>query len=389
MRNFTALVIFAVLTFANATPAATQKPAKGAKAPLPPKQGVKTPGVQIPFASVTAEATLPATEKPEWVFYLPDTPAGGGRGGGAGAGGGRGGGGRGGGGRGAGAPPAAGAPTAPAGGTGTIFIPGKDKLEKFETKTNKPVAAIADLKKPCGGMVSAFASLWVPTCGDGSLQRIDPKTSKVTATIPSGAANILGSIAASTDSIWLLTDNRETLSRIDPEQNAVVGEIRLPVGCNNLTFGETSLWMTCPDQNKVLRINPATNLVDKRIEVSGHPVSLVIGETSVWVLCGKDGKIDRIDPKTDKVTKTIDLLAPNSTGGIAIGDGYVWVTMTGFPIARIDPTAETVAQQFWGEGGGAITASSGALWLSHLNGGPNAGTVWRVDPKLILATLAE
>ena len=79
-------------------------------------------------------------------------------------------------------------------------------------------------------MVYAFGSLWIPTCGDGALQRIDPQPSKITATIKSGAADIHGSIVASADSIWLLTDTRETLSRIDPDQNAVVGEIRAARG---------------------------------------------------------------------------------------------------------------------------------------------------------------
>jgi streptogramin lyase len=234
-------------------------------------------------------------------------------------------------------------------------------------------------------MVSAFGSLWVPTCGDGALQRIDPKTFKVTATVPSGAADIRGSIAASTDSIWLLTDNRETLSRIDPDQNAVVGEIRLPVGCNSMIFAETAIWLACPEQNRILKINPATNVVDKRIEVAGRPLSITSGEGSIWVLCGKDGKVDRIDPKTDKVTKSIELLVPNAEGAIAYGMGFVWVTMNGFPVTRIDATAETVAQQFWGEGGGGLTTGGGAIWLSNLS----AGTVARVDPKLLLATLAE
>ena len=190
------------------------------KGPVTPKQGIKTPGVQIPFAGVTAETTIQTPEKPGWVFFMPDTPAGGG-GGGRGGAGGRGagagaaaGGGGGRGGRGGGAGGSA-APAAPA--SGFVFIPGADKLQKIETKTNKVLEPIAGLKKPCGGMVSAFGSLWVPTCGDGAVQRIDPKTSKVTATIASGAADVRGSIVATPDSIWLLTDNRETLSRIDPE----------------------------------------------------------------------------------------------------------------------------------------------------------------------------
>ena len=320
-----------------ATPSAKPK-----IAPAGPAKGVKTPGVQIPFASVKAEATIPAPGKPAWMFFA-------------------------------------------TGGPGAVYFPEVDKMGKIDGKSNKPADPIAGLKMPCGGMVSAFSSLWVPTCGDGALQRLDPKTFKVTATIAAGTSTAPGSIAASTDSIWLLTDNKETLSRIDPDTNAVSGEFRLPMGCQNMIFAENALWIACPSLNKVLKINPATNVVDKRIEVAANPVSLASGQGSIWVLGAKDGKIDRIDPKTDKVTKTIELMAPATEGGIAFGDGYIWVTMTGFPLTRIDVTSESVAQQFWGEGGGAIQTSSGAIWLSNLNN----GTISRIDPKLILATLAE
>ncbi len=367
---------------------AAQPTGKGAKAAAtlqPPKQGVKTPGIQIPFTSLTAEATLQAPEKPAWTYFWAD--AGGPGAGGRGAGSGGGGRGSGGGGRGAapGGPPAG--PPPPA--AGFLLIPSQDKLDRIDSKTNKPAPEpIAGLKHPCGGIVSAFGSLWVPTCGDHALQRLDPKSFKITATIASGATATRGSIAAGTDSIWLLTDATQTLSRIDPDQNAVVGEFRVPPGCSSLLFAETSLWLACPEQNKVLRINPATNIIDKRIEVAGRPISLASGENSIWVLCAKDGKVDRIDPKTDKVSKSIELLVPNAEGAIAFSDNALWITMTGFPITRIDPTAETVAQQFWGEGGGGLTAGAGALWLTHLTG-PNAGTIWRIDPKFLLATLAE
>ena len=59
--------------------------------------------------------------------------------------------------------------------------------------------------------------------------------------------------------------------------------------------------------------------------------------------------------------------------------------VTGFPITRINPITEAVVQQFSGTGGGVIQTSTGAVWLSNLN----EGTVWRVDPKRIVATLAE
>jgi streptogramin lyase len=147
-----------------------------------------------------------------------------------------------------------------------------------------------------------------------------------------------------------------------------------------------ALWVTCPSENRVLRINPETTLVEKRIEVSVHPSALAIGESSLWVLCLKDGKVERIDPKTNKVTKTIETgVSGAGAGGIAFGQGSVWVTLSGFPITRIDVASEKVAQQFWGVGGGAIQFGQGSVWLTNVQD----GTLWRIDPKRILATLAE
>ena len=316
------------------------KPGKPAAPPALPKLGIKTPGVQIPIASLKAEAEFSVA--PPWIVFA-DSP----------------------------------------------LLPNseKDVLDKIDAKANKLGEPIVGISKPCGGGVSAFTSLWVPTCGDKTLSRVDTKTGKVTEKLSVGTGVVAPSVAASGDSIWAFTDDKTTLSRIDPEQNIVVAEIRLHADCNSLTFGETSLWVTCPTENRVLRINPETNQVEKHIDTSAMPKALVIGEGSVWVLCEKEGKIERIDPKTNKISKTLDLGAPAIGGGIAHGLGSLWVTMQGFPLTRIDTTTdrEKVLQQFYGEGGGAIQVGLGSLWLSNLNN----GTLWRIDPKRVAATLAE
>jgi len=312
-----------------------------AKTPIPaaPKAGVKTPGVQIPAASLKSEAEIPV-EGPGWIAI-----------------------------------------------SDSILVESKpkDSLIRIDPKTNKPLDPVAGLKKPCSGTITAFGSLWIPNCETRTVTRMDPKTSKVSATLAIGAADVMMGLAATADSVWVLTDTLTTLSRIDPMQNQVVGEMRLPAGCNDMAFGETALWITCPAENKLYRVNPATNLVEKRIEVSAGPRALALGDNSIWVLCEKEGKVDRVDPKTNKVTKTIDLNVPNAGGSIAYGEGWLWVTETGFPITRIDTQNEKVMQQFWGEGGGLITAGSGAIWLSDVR----LGKVVRFDPKRIIATLAE
>lgn len=314
------------------------QPAHGKTQPAAPSAGIKTPGVQIAFANLKAEAEFEAPAKPDWVFF-----------------------------------------------SGSAFLPTGEAIERIDPKTNKKADPISGLTKPCGGMAAAFDSLWAPVCGPSSLARIDAKTFKVTATLHTGVANIHGVIAATADSIWMLTDDKTTLARIDPDQNQVVGELRVPAGCRSLLFGGKALWLACPAENKILRIDPETNLVDKTIEVSAQPIALAAGAGSIWALCRKEGKIDRIDPKTGKVSKTIELNVPNADGELAFGDGFLWVTQAGFPLTRIDPASESVAQQFHGEGGGAIAVSPGAIWLSNMA----RGTLSRIDPKRVLVTLPE
>lgn len=334
-------IVAAVSLFCLALSGAASDPQKAAKKPVAgPKPGVKTPGVQIPFQSLKPLAEIPVEGTPGDVLV-----------------------------------------------TDSVWVinSSKNSVARINGKTNKPAEAINDLHKPCSGLANGFGSLLIPNCGDQSLVRVDPKTGKTTATLNIGAATANSAIAVNADSIWLLTDNKTTLSRIDPETNQVVSELRVPAGCDSLRFGETALWLTCPSENKVLRIDPLTNLVVNRIEVSAKPHSLAFGENSVWVLCLAEGKVERIDPKTNKVTKTIELSVPNATGEIAFGENFAWVTMTGFPLTRIDPQTDKVAQQFVGEGGGAITVGLGSIWLTNVS----SGNVWRIDPKRVLATLAE
>lgn len=311
---------------------------KTAHGPATPKAGIKTPGIQIPFASLKAEAEVAAA--PQWI-----------------------------------------------GVADSLLLPNSAKgtLDRLDPKTNKPGEAIDGLRDPCGGAVTAFGSIWVPSCAAQSLVRVDPKTWKITGQAASGVGAALPALAATDDSIWVLSDNKTTLSRVDPDQNAVVAEIRLPANCNSLTFGETALWVTCPSEDRLLRINPQTNLVEKSIAVSGQPEAVAIGENSVWVYCRKEGRVERIDPKTNKSVKTIETSVAGAAGAMAFGLGSLWLTQEGFPLTRIDPQAETVAQQFWGAGGGAIQVAANALWLSNRN----EKTLWRIDPKRVMATLAD
>jgi virginiamycin B lyase len=180
-----------------------------------------------------------------------------------------------------------------------------------------------------------------------------------------------------------MTDKKGTLARIDPATNKVVAEIYVPRGSFAVAFGEDAVWVTGTETSVLTRVDPNTNLVVQSIPVGKSPRFLAVGEGSVWTLNQGDGSVSRIDAKTNKVVATIEAGIPGGGGEIAAGEGSVWVTIFGFPISRIDPVSNKVVQQFAGEGGDAIRVGHGSVWLSNLR----QGTVWRIDPKRIAATL--
>ena len=305
-----------------------------------PKPGVKTAGVKIPIERLKPDAVFAYPGSPDWIavdesVWVSNRP--------------------------------------------------KDSVARFDPKTNTVAAVIPVGKGPCSGLATGFGSLWVPNCGDKTIARVDLKSGAVTATFPSSIANSEGSIATGAGSVWIMTDAKGTLARIDPATNTVVAEVYVEPGSYGLTFGEDAVWVTNTDASTVTRVDPHTNLIVETIKVGKSPRFIAAGAGAVWTLNQGDGSVSRIDPKTNKVAATIEVGVPGGGGDIAVGEGSVWVTAFEYPLSRIDPSTNTVVQQFYGKGGDAVRVGLGSIWLSNLE----AGNVWRIDPKRVEATLPD
>ena len=310
------------------------------KPPRPAKPGAKTPGVRVSITALTPDAVFEVPGAPDWIaidesVWVSNYP--------------------------------------------------KNTVARLDPKSNRVIAAVPVGNKPCSGLATGFGSLWIPLCGDQALARIDLKEGKLTATIPIGIGDSEGGLAEGAGSIWLVTDKKGTLARIDPSTNKVVAEIQVPAGSFAAAFGEGAVWVTGTETNVLTRINPDTNLVVETIPVGNAPRFLTIGGGFIWTLNQTKGDVSKVDPKTNKVVETIELGVPGPGGDIAFGEGCVWVTSFEFPISRIDPAVGKVVQQFAGEGGDAIRIGLGSVWLSN----NHAGTVWRLDPRRIVATVAQ
>jgi len=305
-----------------------------------PRSGVKTTGVQVPIAELKPDAVFDVPRAPDWLavdeqVWVSNRP--------------------------------------------------KNAVVRLDPKTNTAIDSISVGKSPCSGIAVAFGSVWVPNCGDQTLSRIDAKSGKVTATIPVGIGDSEGGLAAGAESIWIITDKKGTLARLDPATNKTVAEIQVAPGSYTVAFGEGAVWVTGTETNVLTRVDPQRNLVVETIRVGKAPRFLTVGRGFVWTLNQAQGNVSKIDAKTNRVVATIDVGVPGPGGEIAYGEGYVWATTFEFPISRIDPSTDKVVQQFKGDGGDSIRVGLGSVWLSNLK----SGTVWRLDPSRVIATVSR
>lgn len=325
LRIFLLLIALSVIASAQ-----TAKPAK------PPKPGVKNPDVRFPIGELKPEAVFEVPGNPDWIavdeaVWISNYP--------------------------------------------------KDSVTQLDPKTNKVAATINVGGKPCSGLATGFGSLWVPLCGEQAIARVGLADGKVTAKFSMPVADSEGGIATGAGSVWIVTDTKGILSRIDPATNKAVAEIVVPAGSSVVAFGEGAIWVTGSKTDVLTRINPETNLVVESIPTGKGPRFLTVGGGYVWTLNQTNGDVSKIDPKTNKVVATIEVGVPGGGGDISFGEGSLWVTAFEFPLTRIDPETGKVLQQFSGDGGDAVRAGLGSVWLSNLR----AGNVWRVDPKRVAA----
>ena len=237
------------------------------------------------------------------------------------------------------------------------------------------VGLTADVKRPCSGLADGFGSIWVPSCGDHVLLRIDPTTAKPVATISVVPVNSEGGITVGDGSVWIVA-KPSTLVRIDPTTNKVAASIDLPSGSENPLFADGFVWVSSFEHDSLLKVDPKANKIVATIPVGPKPRFLTSGADSIWTLNQGDGSITRVDEKAAKVVTTIPCGLQGEGGEITFGAGYVWAALFDFPLTQVDPKTNTVTKQWAGKGGDGVRFGHGSVWLSNLM----QQNVWRIPP---------
>jgi virginiamycin B lyase len=249
------------------------------------------------------------------------------------------------------------------------------RVTRLDAATNKADASIT-VHDPCSGLVAAFGSIWIPSCGDHSLIRANLRTAQIESIIPVPPADPEGCIAAGAGSIWIATAASGSLARIDPQTNSVIAHIEIPFASCPV-FADGFVRITSTEHSALIKVNPSTNKVVAQIAVGQNPRFATAGAGAVWTLNQGDGTISRVDTVSSKLVASIAAGLSGRGGEIAFGFGSVWVTLIGTPITRIDATTNSITCQWIGAGGDSIRVGLGSVWLTHLK----AGLAWRLDPE--------
>lgn len=248
----------------------------------------------------------------------------------------------------------------------TVWVTNAGRVERWSRKGKLAEVAIA---KPCGAMVIADGSLWVDNCADGTLNRIDLKTAKLVASVPTGIADLKDAelqLAAGAGSIWIASDAKGVISRVDTATNAVTATIPVEPETSYLTYGFGALWAVCLPKQIIQRIDPATNKVVKTTALGRAPGFLAAGAGAVWVQEQLDGTVARIDPVSGDVTGRVKVGEVLKWGDIDTGGGMVWLRTTeDQTFVVIDPATMSVRKRVGkAEGSGALRYTGKGVWTS-------------------------
>ena len=262
-------------------------------------------------------------------------------------------------------------------GTDAVWVTnrGLGSVQRVDPRTNEVVASVS-VNEPCNGVAIAAGAVWTASCRDQTLVRIDPVGNVIAAAVPTSVVpDGEGQLAVGFGSVWIAGGQGE-LKRLDPKTNTFIATIAIPPGADAVVGNARAIWVTDPDGDSVIRIDPATNKATATISVGPHPQFLAADDSSVWVLNQDDGSVSRVDGQTQQVIAIDTQSVGRDAGCIGAGLGAAWVTIPDLPLTRVDGKTNTVTEQFSGAGGDCLTTGFGSIWLVN-----NAlGTVFRIAP---------
>ena len=225
-----------------------------------------------------------------------------------------------------------------------------------------------------------IGGVWVPSGPLGQLVRIDPGSNRASQPFPAG--NGCGgqgeSATIGAGAVWLACDLIPGAFRVDARTHLVdpfalrAGLLTTTTGSvvphfSAITVGGGVLWIVDSGQDRVTELDPATRLPVRQIDVGRAPAAVAYGFGSVWVANAGDGTLSRIDVSGPGRPAHVQAIP---VGGrpvdVAAGSGSVWVADAGTrTVVRVDPGANQVASRVALKNPpGGIAVGEGHVWVT-------------------------
>jgi len=222
--------------------------------------------------------------------------------------------------------------------------------------------------KPCGAMVLVGSNLWAADCKDGTVNRIDTATLKITASIKTGLASPGEfNVAYGAGSLWVPSDNKGVISRIDPDTLKVTAKIKVDPETWYLVYGYDALWAASGPHTSLQKIDPKSDKVVHRTVTGKEPGFLAAGEGGVWVQEQGDGTVARVDPVSGEINGRVKVGEKLKWGEVTAGGGKIWLRTTEDQMfVVIDPKTLAIKARIGDQiGSGALRYVDAGLWTTE------------------------
>jgi hypothetical protein len=230
------------------------------------------------------------------------------------------------------------------------------RVSRIEPASGRVTASIPISRPPGVGRDTALTSgvavgegaVWVAISWDpwtGEVLRIDPRTNKIAARIPTGGH--VGELRLGAGSVWVLSHPEYTdetrvkgasLLRIDPATNTVAatpireelsflgGDLIPPV----LAAGDDAVWVTSPtaaQPRRAVRVDPKTDQVAREDLPVDRFYPVAVEDDGIWFIgsAGRTATLARLDARTLEQTTVTRLPIPAVRAVHDPSTGSFWV----------------------------------------------------------------
>jgi len=164
---------------------------------------------------------------------------------------------------------------------------GPGVVVRIDPRTNRASGPPIQVGTGPGAAVAGFGALWVSNGNlDGSVSQISPAAGAVTRTL----VNIPNVAAAGAGSLWV-TPIHGGLQRVDPATGKVTATIGLP-NAVGVTLWAGSAWISTNPPAALVRVDLASNqIIGKAARDGTSPIYITASSTGLWVVNSATGDL--------------------------------------------------------------------------------------------------